>query len=662
MQDDPLFGLLIGCECRRKCQEEAGPPPAPPTPLFQAAPRTRLPLPALADEPFILPIPAWDTPQRPTPENLPRTDGKGTFLSDRPVGDAPVEGPGGLITLDSGAQVALPAASSIDHLARTVTGRSYSDVIEPGYSPDAVVFEPLGRALERAAQPESPYKVRTLAEPHTDTAIWLNNIVQDRSGGQMTTTVRQIVQRFEGQRTEDVLEEIKVTGTIWTAKTELRTPNKAYAALEYKFINEWVEKPTTDPNLSDDQKPVQREQRLMALYHSSEKTPDENFWFTDQWIQVAPGIISQEVKTRGQWKAEGWDGVSLTTESKFTGPLEYQKFPQATAHPVPPDGVRFRATGVTVTGAARDNPADLTGGTLSAYGHSLSGGSWAALRDNPVQKPDGTWDFSPLIVLHESGDTVTAVRADGSRETCTRAVFEREVLRVPVGSFQRFLASGHAYHSWPNQWCWAAAGTEARALVAFDPWRDCTKRRQPNTPESWTWAARPPRRPKRVPGTPRCPLNVALAMVGTAGDEPLAKGRGPLLLPTKAEVPTQGAWGVSEKALAALAKRVLYQPAGWPEELDDSKAVRGEMRVSFSEALDRAVLLIRGRALDGKPFAVKVNGDDAVLHKLGHNSPEKRGWHPYLLEVTTPNKELLLSSNGEITRCLRLNQAKVQQE
>ena len=64
---------------------------------------------------------------------------------------------------------------------------------------------------------------------------------------------------------------------------------------------------------------------------------------------------------------------------------------------------------------------------------TLTGGTWAALRDTPVWDEEAqAWDYSPALVLHEAGDAITAIRPDGSTQTCTRAMFEQEVLRELV--------------------------------------------------------------------------------------------------------------------------------------------------------------------------------------------------------------------------------------
>lgn len=654
-----LLGLLGCCCC---CDEDEGDSRAPearprlPPPRPTPAPAVTPSMPPIKpkdmpDTPFIPAVPSWDTPQRPTSQSMPRTDSKGQFGADTP--DGAIEDEAGLMTLDTGAQSKLPESPAIDHVARAVTGWQVSTLTEKGYTPGAAVLEALGRALDRASGQTEPYKMGAQPPPHADASLWLTGITAARSGGRLVARATPVVLSFGGGRTEGAPLTNQVTGTIWTAKTELRTPDKVFAARRYKLVSEWTEKPGTND--------VLRVQYLYGQYHRSTEEPPENHWFTDQWLRVGTESVSEDVKPKTEWMAQGWDGQTLTTEDEFSGLLEYQTFPPAPEPPRPPDGVRFRASGVTVSGPARDNPADLTGGTLTAYGHSLSGGTWAALRDNPVPLDGGGWDFERVVVLHESGGTITAVRSDGTAESCSREVFEREVLRVAVGSFVRFLGHGHAYHTWPNQWAWAAVSTGGRALVAFDPWRDCMKKRQPDTPASWAWPGRPPKRPKKVPEKPRCPLNVALAMVGRPADDPLAKGEGPLLLPLKAEVQAGGAWGASPEALTALAKRVLYQPAGWRDELDDSTKVKGEVKVTFDAALNKAALLIRGRATGGKAFAVTVNGQAATLHKLGHNAPEKRGWHPYLLEVATSEKTILLSSNGEISRCLRLNVLEQQQ-
>ncbi len=325
-----------------------------------------------------------------------------------------------------------------------------------------------------------------------------------------------------------------------------------------------------------------------------------------------------------------------------------------------------------MTGADTDSdPADLSSATLTAYGRTFTGGTWTALRDNPVRRDDGKWDFEPLMVLHESEGTVTAVRPGGEMETADRATFAREALRIDPAQFMRFSSQGAGWHSWPPQWAYAGnpAGGAAVAMVAWDAWRDNVKHpRVPNLPPGWVWRGRPPKRPKKPPANaPRPPLGISLAGAQPVHPEVLKKGEGPLSLPTKVEMLVNGEWQASDSALAAIAKRQLCQPAQWPEELDDSTSVRGPARVTFDTAQRRTALWLRLKTSETAPVLI-VNGQKAALKRLGHNAYERRGFHPYLATFSTPLGDdgqplttLELNWTGKLTRLLMAGYADEQQ-
>lgn len=154
--------------------------------------------------------------------------------------------------------------------------------------------------------------------------------------------------------------------------------------------------------------------------------------------------------------------------------------------------------------------------TLMAYGVTLWGGSWAAMcgPTNEEGEPEA-W------VLHEEGGTITRVTPDGASEQMPREQFEKEVLRVAPGRFQRFSAVGTLCNSWPPQWGLCECGeedlAEVRAVGLHDPWRDSIKAKRPpnaQAPEWWYWPGRPKRRPRVLPASaPRAPLGLALADV-----------------------------------------------------------------------------------------------------------------------------------------------------
>ncbi|MFC4637000.1 hypothetical protein [Deinococcus hohokamensis] len=277
--------------------------------------------------------------------------------------------------------------------------------------------------------------------------------------------------------------------------------------------------------------------------------------------------------------------------------------------------------------------------TLTAYGHSLSGGTWAALRGVAIWDPKTqAWVNAAVTVVHEAGGIITAIHSDGTSEQCSQADFEAEVLRCPVGAFQGFAPESMGWPAWPPQWAWAHATQAARAIVAWDAWRDSTLRH---------WAGRPRRRPEtdRAPPETRPPLGLALASTAPriVDAEPLAVGQPPFQLPSLVEVwDEEGqAWQPSFTALKALRKRMLYRPAEWPEELDDRSSVAGRtrLRVTFTGPVmpspDLAVvaLMLRAKVSHGQRPEVHVNGELADVLALGVNAG-RRGWQPFLVVTT----------------------------
>lgn len=121
-------------------------------------------------------------------------------------------------------------------------------------------------------------------------------------------------------------------------------------------------------------------------------------------------------------------------------------------------------------------------------------------------------------------------------------------------------------------------------------------------------------------------------------DAPLRRGQAPFLLPTRVEVGGEP----NPKALAALAKRILYPPAKWKDELDDRTSARGLLTVTFAGELPgggHAVLYLRARSGKAPPVCA-VHG---ALQPLGHNAG-KRGWQPFILPI-----ELSLEPDMTIT-------------
>lgn len=342
--------------------------------------------------------------------------------------------------------------------------------------------------------------------------------------------------------------------------------------------------------------------------------------------------------------AEGWYRGVLLQVQEGRDPFPWGQYPcrqlntmPFTRLPDPPPPWRDR-TWQTLDGSVRWTRVEGEAPTLTAWGQTLRGGTWAGLRGPPQLRADGTLDFGDVLILHEAGGAVTLLSRRGL-ESCPRATFEREVLRCPPGAFRGFSPVGLGTNVWPPGWAWAVTGEdEARALTAWDPWRDTTRRE---------WPSRPRRRPPlgralAPPPTLRPPLGLTLATTGRVprSEEPLrrfADGRQqpPYHLPSRVEVWREGRWVNAPAARAALSRTMLYAPAGLADDLEDRGGVRGELRVTWGgEAMPRsegalAALLLRAR-VGREPPAVTVNGWATEVRPLGRNAGE-RGWQPFLV-------------------------------
>ena len=136
-------------------------------------------------------------------------------------------------------------------------------------------------------------------------------------------------------------------------------------------------------------------------------------------------------------------------------------------------------------------------------------------------------------------------------------------------------------------------------------------------------------------------------------EERLRRGQAPLLLPTSVRV--GDAEDPSPSALRAIAKRLLYPPAGWLEEMDDRTSVKGRLNITFAGSLPgggRAVLLLRARR---GSRADPVDAGYGPLQPLGHNAGT-RGWQPYVLPLAlvslTPDLTLTLNIDAPVSRVL----------
>ncbi|MFB9084001.1 hypothetical protein [Deinococcus wulumuqiensis] len=307
------------------------------------------------------------------------------------------------------------------------------------------------------------------------------------------------------------------------------------------------------------------------------------------------------------------------------------------------------------------------GGKLTAYGHTLSGGTWTGISP-PEGSPEGR-----ALILHEQGDTVTGIWPDGRREECSRKDFEAKVLKCEPGAFRQFSPVGLGANAWPPQWGWAVTGDdEARAVILWDAWRDLTTREWPARPRSRPKRPKPPALPKPLGPPARLlpPLGVTLATTGRIPvyEEPLkiieGKQQPPWHVPATVERWAGGTWVADPAALAALAKPPLSPPAEQLEALNDRTSVRGLLRVTWAgEALPsgdtghdmQAALLLRLK-VGGAPPTLTVEGAPVLLRPLGR-SAGARGWQPYLATWGAPygtvrEASLILRCSAPLSRLL----------
>ncbi|WP_288481023.1 hypothetical protein [uncultured Deinococcus sp.] len=639
MHDD-LIGLLLGCGCRRKCcckdegKDQEGARPAPST-LFQSAGRTRPQVPHDDDSPFIPPLPSWDTPQRPSTWGDPITAPDGTFGTPTPS-DAPIA-PWGILSLfDDQAQAhGLNFSFAVDHDARQVMRRTSTLALSSGLSPGAAPFP--WRYLAERQPGDLTFPPVTSEGRQTADGFARYRDVTSRSGGTTTRTLADEVLHFSGQQDTIVAGQTSAGGTIYAGQMDLwyrKAGEDTYvrydpAGYRLATIWSWNGEPTPPGYL------VERVTQIQARVTWMEGTQHEDW------------LVLYQTTRRYVRPGEAAEAGYVSDRTEYTPiTLSEEEQPGIPPDPAPP-GPRFTAAAgaVQVLGPHNRNPArlrneeDAGDATLRAWGHTFTGGSWAALRDHP----DG------VVVLHERGDVVTALRPD-SVETCPRELFEREVLRCEPGAFRQFTDAGSLFTSWPHPWAMADCTAEVRAVVAHEPWRDSTRRRAAGTPASWAWPGRPGRRPRVVPGqAPRPVLGLTLATVlpDAPLSEPLKRQESPLRLPSLVDVWRGGAWAGDAAALRALRKRVLYQPAGWAEELDDRSSVRGRLRLHYPYDTPTpgesgypqvvATLLLRGRRpREALEVTVRLPGrapQVVAAQLLGHNAPEARGWHPYVLPL-----------------------------
>ncbi|GGL18230.1 hypothetical protein [Deinococcus radiotolerans] len=571
-RDRAILKLLLGqCCCH---DEEPIRARAPTRPAVHGRPLALQPPQATEAPAFVAPPPSWDSPQRSAAfgtAHVPGVTDAGAFL-----GEARAAWPE-VITLaryarDDGTLAGLTLGSRIDHQARELTARtSGGTTITPGYTPG-------GTPAPIPATPGEEVKFSDGFGTEIPDALWIN--IQAIPGrGLRSSSIVDLTAYWDGRpAAQRVAGSVSASGTIYRADLALEYAGAARVLADRLRIRTRWERLTGDLG------------RIIWIRIDELQAQDSTG--IHGWTPVL-FEVARDGRFEDQWPAgELPDDPGDVTYRDADFPLESQTWDPLPPIPEREPGVVFRSPdgAVVVQGPDLSNPADLTGRSLTAWETTLSGGSWAALRDTPTWDEEAqVWDFSPVLVLHEAGGTFTALRPGRAPETCTRAVFETQVLRAPVGSFLNFSPVGATFHSWPEAWAFArCADGSDHALVAHNPWRDSVKQ-VPESPEldGWSWPGRPRRPPPPDAvrdDAPRLPLGVTLAdLLVATEDEPRAKGDAPWIRPAQVEIWDEDAatWVVSLDALAALDKRILYAPTEWPEELDDRTGVQGRLRLTF---------------------------------------------------------------------------------
>lgn len=461
MRDD-LIGLILGCGCRARCC--CADKPATPEPegeaLFQKQART-VPPPRAADEsPFVPPPPqSFDSPQRPGAWGGGHLPG--VDLAGRFFG----EGGGGgetVFVLDDGS-LALPgAATVVNHQDRTVRWVSYG----------AVQFsEPISLPL--------PIDVQLKTGEQNGVVYWKKYAFGGVEYGQET---------LFGSGTLQIVERSFDPNSPLTSTSE---PFSATVTAPYiRLVGDYTN------HLSY----VGRGGTLYA------KIKDPN------------GEIEVPITKEGYFYPASGASKYLVDMGGIRGGT--QSLPAVPFSWCSPDGQ------VVVNGKWRSEHASLwdeTGAalTLTAYGHALAGGSWAALCGPMLTEDEGEILAPVPWVLHERGGVITRLTPDGEVVQLPRDVFETEVLRIPAGTFRRFSPVGTLFNTWPPHWAFCECGvsdlSEVRALTLHDPWRDSVRGKPPEgtePPAWWYWPDRPRKRPRVLPDTaPVAPLGLALADV-----------------------------------------------------------------------------------------------------------------------------------------------------
>lgn len=553
-----LLGECCDCEC---------PPALQPAPSQAEGPRrARLPLQVRAsqpdttslpgmpsikrappvDEPFVATLSAFDSPQRPGMRHEPAVSADGVFI-DQQSGT-----PGELsplarstptaVVLDDGTGLTLSAPFRIDHHLRLIAWWGS----RPIYSAPSVDVRAYGipnvhtaGGAESRFEP-SGYQELTAAEvPMTFTEIvqHYDGSVEDGESQVVNSAVN--VVRWNVRNSVELtlynpdgtttLIEPGGTGSLSPALYETEQWNRLtgengapHQYIRVRFVFGWVqdvvqgEVRETDSLTGEDYVVVPA--GAVGFFGEAIQSEIEGPYTLNTWAALGytPGDWYVEEGSVWPWGRGNvyWVMSGIRQVSPYAAQVRGLQVPGPPDDTLDerwqsPDG-QVRVEGLRTTQHQwLDDSA-----TLHAYGASFQGGTWAAFCGPQDTDPhSSTYGTAPAWVLYEKGGVVTRL-SEGESFSVTRAEFESEVLRVPVGTFERFTSAGMLFNTWPPERAYCELkDTSLRAVGCADPWRDSTRKRPEMDagPEWWYWPGRPRRRPQQMPASvPRHPLGVAL--------------------------------------------------------------------------------------------------------------------------------------------------------